>query len=69
LISQRGIPVATVAINNATNAGLLAARIVASASPELLQKITEYSEKLEKEVIGKIDKLAEVGWEEYVVKK
>jgi hypothetical protein len=28
-----------------------------------------YSEKLEKEVIGKVDKLAEVGWEEYVVKK
>jgi phosphoribosylaminoimidazole carboxylase len=58
-----------VAINNATNAGLLAARIVASAQPELLQKVADYSEKLEKEVLGKVDKLAEVGWEEYVVKK
>ena len=38
-----GIPVATVAINGGANAGLLAAKILATSDPELLKKLKEYS--------------------------
>lgn len=57
------------AINNSTNAGLLAARIIGTSIPAVLTQAEEYSDKLEKEVLGKVEKLQEVGWEEYVVKK
>ncbi|KAF7321764.1 phosphoribosylaminoimidazole carboxylase [Mycena kentingensis (nom. inval.)] len=65
----RGIPVATVAINNGVNAGLLAVRILAVGNPALVDAMDAYLKSLEKEVLGKVDKLAEVGWEEYTVKK
>ena len=41
-----GIPVATVAINGGANAGLLAARILATSDPELLKRLKEYSVKM-----------------------
>ena len=41
-----GIPVATVAINGGANAGLLAAKILATSDPELLEKLKEYSREL-----------------------
>jgi 5-(carboxyamino)imidazole ribonucleotide mutase len=41
-----GIPVATVAIGNAKNAGILAARILATADPELQQKLVDYQDSL-----------------------
>jgi len=63
----RGIPVATVAINNGTNAGLLAARIIGSSVPRLRIQIDEYSASLEKQVIQKVGKLEEVGWDDYKV--
>ena len=62
----RGIPVATVAIGNAENAGLLAVRILACQQPELLQKVKEYSQKLENMVKEKQAKLDELGYEEYL---
>ncbi|KAG6843978.1 phosphoribosylaminoimidazole carboxylase ade2 [Tephrocybe sp. NHM501043] len=65
----RGIPVATVAINNSTNAGLLAVRILAAGMPTLITAMDEYLKVLENEVMGKVDKLAEVGWEKYEVKR
>jgi len=65
----RGIPVATVAINNSTNAGLLAVRILAAADRHLLVKMDEYLGSLEKEVMGKVEKLEAVGWENYVIKR
>ncbi|KAF8073916.1 phosphoribosylaminoimidazole carboxylase [Lyophyllum atratum] len=65
----RGIPVATVAINNSTNAGLLAVRILAASSPTLIAAMDEYLSGLEKEVMGKVKTLEEVGWEKYVVKR
>lgn len=64
----RGVPVATVAINNSTNAALLAVRIVGSADFEVLQRMQEYMDDMEKEVMGKVDRLREQGWD-YVVKK
>lgn len=45
-----GIPVATVALNAAKNAGLLAAQILATAQPELAQKMQEYKDELRKKV-------------------
>ena len=68
-VSQRGIPVATVAINNGTNAGLLAVRILAVARPDLVAAMEQYLINLEQEVMGKVEKLQEVGWENYEVKK
>ena len=57
------------AINNSTNAGLLAARILGTSIPQLLDRVSAYSKKLEGEVMGKVAKLEEVGWEAYTVKK
>ncbi|KAF8169058.1 phosphoribosylaminoimidazole carboxylase [Mycena galopus ATCC 62051] len=65
----RGIPVATVAINNGTNAGLLAVRILAAGIPRLVDAMDTYLKNLEGEVLGKVEKLKEVGWESYSVKK
>jgi phosphoribosylaminoimidazole carboxylase len=59
----RGIPVATVAIGNATNAGLLAVRILASQRPELLKKMQAYQANLEAMVMQKVEKIETNGWE------
>lgn len=45
-----GVPVATVAINNAKNAGLLALQILATSDDELSKKLQEYKDKLKTEV-------------------
>lgn len=45
-----GVPVATVALNAAQNAGILASQIIASSNPALLKKISVYKEKLKKKV-------------------
>ncbi|KAI9572462.1 Phosphoribosylaminoimidazole carboxylase pure domain-containing protein [Boletus coccyginus] len=65
----RGIPVATVAINGGMNAGLLAVRILGAGMPHLFTAMEEYLQGLEKDVLGKVDKLGEVGWEKYEVKR
>ncbi|KAI8877109.1 phosphoribosylaminoimidazole carboxylase [Backusella circina FSU 941] len=61
----RGIPVATVAVNNSTNAALLAIRILGASIPGVLEKMSAYMEKMENEVLTKVDKLDNVGWENY----
>jgi 5-(carboxyamino)imidazole ribonucleotide mutase len=48
-----GIPVATVALNGAKNAGILAASILGCSQPDILDKILVYKEKLKNEVIQK----------------
>ena len=63
-----GIPVATVAINGGANAGLLAAKILATSDPELLQRLKDYSAELKSQVEAKAEKLAEVGYKEYLKK-
>src|SRR5215218_5150364 len=50
----RGIPVATVAIGNAANAGLLALRILAAADPALQRRMLDYQEALEQSVLDKV---------------
>ena len=56
-----GIPVATVAINGAANAGILAAKILAVSDPDLLERLKAYSGKLKSQVEAKDKKLKEVG--------
>ena len=60
-----GIPVATVAINGGANAGLLAAKILATSDPKLLQRLKDYSQELKEQVEAKAEKLAKVGYKEY----
>jgi 5-(carboxyamino)imidazole ribonucleotide mutase len=62
----RGIPVATVAIGNATNAGLLAVQIIASHQPELLEKVLEYRQSLADSVMEKQQQLEALGYEKYL---
>ncbi len=54
-----GIPVATMAINGAANAGLLAARIIGSADPAVATRLAEYAEGLERLVEQKARALRE----------
>ena len=60
-----GIPVATVAINGGANAGILAAKILATSDPELLQKLKDYKEELKDQVVAKDARLQEVGYKAY----
>lgn len=60
-----GIPVATVAINGGANAGILAAKILATSDQELLQKLKDYKEELKNQVVAKDTRLQEVGYKEY----
>jgi 5-(carboxyamino)imidazole ribonucleotide mutase len=61
-----GIPVATVAIGNAKNAGLLAVQILATYQPELLQKVQQYRQSLCDMVMDKQSKLEELGYQKYL---
>src|SRR6201991_4905174 len=45
-----GVPVATVALNGAKNAGILAAKIIGSSDPKLLQRIADFKAELKKKV-------------------
>ena len=60
-----GIPVATVAINGGANAGLLAAKILATSDSELLKKLKDYSASLKESVQKKDARLQEVGYKNY----
>ncbi|MDO4621617.1 MAG: 5-(carboxyamino)imidazole ribonucleotide mutase [Eubacteriales bacterium] len=63
-----GIPVATVAIDGAKNAAILAARILGVSDPELLQKVKDFGEDGRKAVVAKDARLQEVGYKEYSAK-
>ena len=60
-----GIPVATVAINGGANAGLLAAKILATSDEALLAKLKEYSKELKEQVQAKDARLQEVRYKNY----
>ena len=61
-----GIPVATVAINGGANAGLLAAKILATSDDKLLSRIKNYANNLNETVEAKAKKLDEIGYKEYL---
>ena len=60
-----GIPVATVAINGGANAGILAAKILATSDAALLERLKEYSKDLKEQVEAKDQRLQEVGYKNY----
>lgn len=60
-----GVPVATVALNAAKNAGILAAQIIGTSNPKILAKIVRYKEQLAEEVAEKYTKLEKIGYETY----
>ncbi|HEX3020842.1 MAG TPA: 5-(carboxyamino)imidazole ribonucleotide mutase [Lachnospiraceae bacterium] len=60
-----GIPVATVAINGALNAGLLAAKILATSDLELREKLKKYADGLNDMVLEKAERLETVKYKEY----
>ena len=60
-----GIPVATVAINGAKNAAILAAQIIGTSNIEIQNKIADFKSSLKDAVIKKDSKLQEVGYENY----
>ncbi|OMO71986.1 hypothetical protein CCACVL1_18004 [Corchorus capsularis] len=62
----RGVPVATVAVNNATNAGLLAVRILGVGDSDLLTRMSQYLEDMKDDVLTKAEKLQKDGWEAYL---
>ncbi len=61
-----GIPVATVAINGGANAGILAAKILATGDDALLEKVEAYSEKLKSQVEAKDEKLQAEGYKAFL---
>ena len=61
-----GIPVATVAINGGLNAGILAAKMLATSDPELLKKVKDYAAGLKDGVVAKKEKLENIGYKEYM---
>ena len=60
-----GIPVATVAINGGANAGILAAKILATSDPELRDRVKAYAQELKEQVEQKDARLQEVGYKAY----
>jgi 5-(carboxyamino)imidazole ribonucleotide mutase len=61
-----GIPVATVAIGNAKNAGLLAVQILAAQRPELLQQVVDYRHTMTASVMEKQTRLDQIGVQQYL---
>ncbi|HIK56925.1 MAG TPA: 5-(carboxyamino)imidazole ribonucleotide mutase [Synechococcales cyanobacterium M55_K2018_004] len=61
-----GIPVATVAIGNAQNAGLLAVQILASHQADLLTQVQNYRQSLQETVLNKQSTLEELGYRRYL---
>lgn len=61
-----GVPVATVAINNAKNAGLLSAQILGIKYPDIRDQIKKYKGKMKSEVTTKAEKLEAIGYNDYL---
>ena len=61
-----GIPVATVAIDGGMNAAILAAKILATSNPELLERLKAYTEEMKQTVQDKAKKLDKLGYKEYM---
>lgn len=57
-----GIPVATVALNAAKNAGILAAEIIGAFNEVVANKVADYKKQLNDEVLAKVEKLKDGGW-------
>ncbi len=65
----RGIPVATVAVDGAHNAAVLAAQVIGVKDPEVRKKVEEYKEELGTKVKKRNEELQQVGYRQYLQKK
>ena len=61
----RGVPVATVAIGNAANAGLLAVRIIGTQDATMLRRMLDYQEGMKSTVLQKAARMEADGWDWY----
>lgn len=61
-----GVPVATVAINGARNAGILAAQILGAYDVEIAQTIQAFKASMKQEVLSKAEKVESIGYEKYL---
>jgi 5-(carboxyamino)imidazole ribonucleotide mutase len=61
-----GVPVATVAINGAKNAGILAAKIISIKDDEVKEKVKKYMTDMKDEVETKAEKVEEIGYAKYL---
>ncbi|TSC85550.1 MAG: phosphoribosylaminoimidazole carboxylase, PurE protein [Parcubacteria group bacterium Gr01-1014_8] len=61
-----GIPVATVGINGAKNAGILAAQIIGAGDETIRKNVIAYKEKMAKDIVAKDEKLQEMGFKKYL---
>jgi 5-(carboxyamino)imidazole ribonucleotide mutase len=61
-----GVPVATVAVNGAKNAGILAAKILGASDPKIRAKVAAYKKRMKDEVLTKAKKLEKVGYKRYL---
>ncbi len=61
-----GVPVATVAINGAKNAGILAAQIIGASDPNIRKNLVAYKAKMAKDIEAKDAKLQEKGVKKYL---
>jgi 5-(carboxyamino)imidazole ribonucleotide mutase len=61
-----GVPVATVAINGAKNAGILACQILGAKHPDIAKKIEKYKKDLESSVLEKVNAVGRMGVRKYL---
>ncbi|RJR13050.1 5-(carboxyamino)imidazole ribonucleotide mutase [Candidatus Parcubacteria bacterium] len=64
-----GVPVATVAIHGAKNAGILAASIIGSHDSEVRKRVTTYKEQMAADVLAKVAELERKGFKKYLEDK
>lgn len=64
-----GVPVATVAIDGAKNAAILAAKMLALSDDAVLEKLNAYSREMKEQVQAKAEKLDRIGYKEYLAGK
>ncbi len=64
-----GVPVATVALNAAKNAGILAAQIIGVGNAEVQARLVVYKNRLREEVLAKAEALEQTGYETYLSEK
>jgi len=61
-----GVPVATVALNGARNAGILAAQMVATHDAVVMQRVREFKERLKEKVLDDATDLEARGWRDFL---
>lgn len=63
------VPVATVGVNSAKNAGLLAAQIIGTSDLNVSKRLEKYKQTIKKEVLAKNEKVKLIGWKKYLKEK